>query len=69
LSKRLYRITNPTLLVWGDDDRLLGEVYAQAWSEAISGAELVRIAAAGHMAPYEKPAETSQAITQFLSRR
>ncbi len=23
LSKRLYRITNPTLLVWGDDDRYL----------------------------------------------
>jgi pimeloyl-ACP methyl ester carboxylesterase len=69
LSKRLYRITNPTLLVWGDDDRLLGDAYAQAWSEAISGAELVRIAAAGHMAPYEKPAETAQAITRFLSRR
>ena len=68
LAKRLYRITNPTLLVWGDDDKLLGDVYARAWSDAISGSTSTTIPAAGHMAPYEKPAEVADAIADFLSR-
>jgi len=67
LSKRLYRMTNPTLLVWGSDDKLIGDAYAAAWSSAIAGAQLETIADAGHMAPYEKPAEVAQAIARFLS--
>jgi pimeloyl-ACP methyl ester carboxylesterase len=67
LSKRLYRITNPTLLVWGDSDQLVGDAYAAAWSAAISGSRLVTIPGAGHMAPYEKPAEVSAAIAEFLT--
>ena len=31
VAKRLYRITNPTLLVWGDDDRYVPQPYAEAW--------------------------------------
>lgn len=67
LSKRLYRVTNPTLLVWGDDDKLVGEAYAAAWSAAIGGSTSATIPRAGHMAPYEKPAEVAQAIARFLS--
>jgi pimeloyl-ACP methyl ester carboxylesterase len=69
LSKRLYRITNPTLLVWGSDDKLVGDEYAAAWSAAIAGSTLHTIAGVGHMAPYEKPGEVAQAIARFLSPR
>ncbi len=67
LSKRLYRITNTTLLIWGADDRLVGGPYPDAWASAILGATLVRIADAGHMAPYEKPAEVAKEIAEFLA--
>ncbi len=67
LSKRLYRITNPTLLVWGDDDRYVPRSYADAWQRAIHGAELEIIPEAGHMAPYERPASVADAIGQFLT--
>jgi pimeloyl-ACP methyl ester carboxylesterase len=66
LAKRLYRVTNPTLLVWGDDDKYLPRAYADAWKTAIDGAELEIIPDAGHMAPYERPSEVAAAIEQFL---
>ena len=66
LAKRLYRITNPTLLVWGDDDKYLPAPYADAWRAAIDGAQLEVIADAGHMVPYERPSEVAVAIEQFL---
>ena len=67
LSKRLYRITNPTLLLWGDDDKLLPAPYAEAWAAALPHAWQDTIAAAGHMAPYEQPVATAAAVARFLS--
>ncbi len=66
LSKRLYRITNPTLLVWGDDDRYLPSAYADAWQAAIEGTSLEVIRDAGHMAPYEQPDDVAAVIARFF---
>ena len=66
LSKRLYRITNPTLVVWGDDDRLLPPVYADAWARALPDSTRVTISDAGHMLPYEQPADVAAALATFL---
>ena len=62
VAKRLYRITNPTLLVWGDDDRYVPQPYAEAWRAAIDGAELEIIPEAGHMVPYEQPGDVAGVI-------
>ena len=35
LSKRLYRITNPTLLLWGEHDHLVPPVYAERFQEQL----------------------------------
>ena len=67
LSKRLYRITNPTLVVWGDDDRLLPPPYADAWAAALPAAGRITVRDAGHMVPYEQPAEVASALTTFLN--
>ncbi len=66
LSKRLYRLTNETLVVWGDDDRLLPTPYADAWARALPNATTTTIADAGHLAPYEQPDAVAEAITAFL---
>lgn len=66
LSKRLYRVTNEPLLVWGDDDRLLPPAYAEAWSQALPQATTATIAGAGHLAPYEQPDAVAEAIATFL---
>ncbi len=66
LAKRLYRITSPTLLVWGDDDRYVPSAYADAWQGAIEGASLEVIPGAGHMSPYEQPADVAAVIGRFF---
>ena len=66
LSKRLYRLTNETLLLWGDDDKLLPAPYAEAWSQALPHATTATIPRAGHLAPYEQPDAVAEAIAGFL---
>jgi pimeloyl-ACP methyl ester carboxylesterase len=67
LSKRLYRLTVPTLVVWGREDRLMPPVYADRWSELLPDARLTLIDEAGHMTPYEQPEAVSRAIVSFLA--
>jgi pimeloyl-ACP methyl ester carboxylesterase len=66
LSKRLYRLTAPTLLVWGAGDRLIVPAYATRWKALIPGARVETIAAAGHMLPYEQPEAFVRAVAGFL---
>ncbi|HEY1632479.1 MAG TPA: alpha/beta hydrolase [Rhizomicrobium sp.] len=65
LSQRLYRIKAKTLLIWGDSDKLVSPVYAQAFKKAIKGAELVAIAEAGHMVTVEKPDQVLAALSRL----
>lgn len=66
LSKRLYRVTNPALVLWGESDRLITPVYARAWGEQLPNATVQYVEEAGHMAPYEQPAVVADAIAAFL---
>ena len=65
LASRLYRIKAKTLLIWGEGDKLIPPVYAQAFQRGIAGAEVVMIPQAAHLAPFEKPAEVIGAITRL----
>ena len=67
LSKRLYRLTAPTLLVWGKSDTLIPPVYAEFFKKQIASAEIVEIEQAGHMLPYEQPEEFVRSVTAFLN--
>ena len=62
LISRLYRIKAKTLLIWGDDDKYIAPVYAQAFKKAISGAELLIIPQSGHMVTMERPDQVAAAL-------
>jgi pimeloyl-ACP methyl ester carboxylesterase len=66
LSKRLYRLTADTLVVWGESDRLMPPVYAEQWCSLIPGAELVTVPEAGHMLHLEQPDAVAAAVEKFL---
>jgi pimeloyl-ACP methyl ester carboxylesterase len=66
ISKRLYRVTAPTLVVWGANDKLVPAAYGERWKESIAGARLETIAEAGHMVPYEQPERFVSVVSQFL---
>jgi pimeloyl-ACP methyl ester carboxylesterase len=66
LSKRLYRLTADTLIVWGAADRLIVPAYAKRWAALIPGAREATIESAGHMLPYEQPEAFARVVGEFL---
>jgi pimeloyl-ACP methyl ester carboxylesterase len=67
LRKRLHRITAPTLLVWGGDDRVVPGSYAKRFADALGGPVTLRtIEGAGHLADVDAPAALAAAIGDFL---
>jgi pimeloyl-ACP methyl ester carboxylesterase len=66
VSKRLYRLTAKTLVLWGGADKLIVPAYAERWGRLIPGATVETIADAGHMLPYEQPAAFVGAVSRFL---
>jgi pimeloyl-ACP methyl ester carboxylesterase len=67
LSKRIYRLTAPTLLVWGAQDRLIVPAYAKRWQALVPAARVEVIEGAGHMLPYEQPEAFVDAVVKFLA--
>jgi pimeloyl-ACP methyl ester carboxylesterase len=67
IEKRLGLIQAPTLLLWGEQDRIMPRAYADAFAKGISGPTTIKtIAGAGHLAELDKPADTARAILDFL---
>ena len=67
VSKRLYRLTAPTLVLWGASDRLIVPAYAERWGRLIASARVELIPDAGHMLPYEQPEAFVAAVSRFLA--
>ena len=66
LHKWLHRIDVPTLLVWGDEDKLFPPEYAQAYCKLIPRSKAVIIPECGHLPHVEKPAAFVAAIKDFI---
>ena len=66
LKKRAYRIAAPTLLLWGDDDKLIPAAYAREFTSRIKNSRLEIIKNAGHMLMYEQQEALVGAIRKFL---
>ena len=66
LSRRLRRITAPTLVVWGEQDALAPVEYADDFVAAIADARKLVVPGAGHMVLLERVEEVLGAIDEFL---
>lgn len=65
LRRRLARIAAPTLLAWGEHDRLAPLVCAEAWRKEIPRARLTTFAGSGHVPHLEEPEAVADAIVEF----
>jgi pimeloyl-ACP methyl ester carboxylesterase len=65
---RVSRVTAPTLVVWGRDDRRYPVAMAQRLAREIRGAKL-EIMETGHAPHEEKPRELARLVAQFLEGR
>lgn len=63
--KRLKEIKQPTLILWGREDRILGTKDAAKLNKAIDNSNLVWIEKCGHVPHLEKPQITNDAMKSF----
>jgi len=63
----LGRIAAPTLILTGDQDRLISNEYSREMAALIPHASLVVIPECGHMSPLEQPAAVAAALAGFLA--
>jgi pimeloyl-ACP methyl ester carboxylesterase len=61
-------LTMPTLVMWGDLDRLIPLHVGEAMQADLPSSELVRFAELGHVPHEEAPEETLAAVIAFLER-
>ena len=66
LPRYLHRLTMPTLLVWGNQDRLTPTAQHRTWAEALPNVTVRLFDNAGHLVLDEAPAAVD-AIARFLS--
>ena len=70
LPQRLHRITVPTLLLWGAEDRFVSAgYYGAAYRDGIPGARLETIDSAGHFPHLEAPEALVARVRAFLDER
>ena len=68
LHDRIADLARPTLIVWGDSDKILGIQDAAKFHAAIAHSQLVWVKNCGHVPHLEKPQETAAAILQFVQQ-
>jgi pimeloyl-ACP methyl ester carboxylesterase len=66
LGRRLYRITAPTLIVFGEADAFVPARYAADFAQLIAGSRRTVLTQASHMLPYERPEEILDLIESFV---
>ena len=66
LVRRLRRIKAPTLVVWGDKDKLAPSRYADDFVARIPDARASFVPDAGHMVPYERTKDFVELASEFL---
>jgi pimeloyl-ACP methyl ester carboxylesterase len=66
LDDRLAGVTTPTLVVWGDSDRIADVDYGRAFAKAIPGARFQLLPDTGHLPQIETPEQLLDAVSAFV---
>lgn len=65
-TAQIRRVRQPTLILWGGQDRLLVPTDAERFAHDIPGSRLVLFQPLGHVPQEEDPVSTLAAVKQFL---
>jgi pimeloyl-ACP methyl ester carboxylesterase len=69
LERWLHRISVPTLVIWGENDKLFPKDYAARWGERVPNAKVEIIPSCGHVIAVEKGDVAAQKISSLAGRR
>jgi pimeloyl-ACP methyl ester carboxylesterase len=66
LERWLHRIKLPSLVIWGNDDKVMPPAYAALWKERLPDARLAMVEQCGHLPHIEKAEILSRQVRDFL---
>ena len=66
LARRLHRVTQPVLLVFGAEDRVLPASYRQRFQGNLAQARLEVVAGSGHLVDLDAPQSLARLVAEFL---
>lgn len=69
LRKWLHRIHVPTLLLWGNDDKLVPREYAFAFQQLIPGSKAIVLPECGHLPHVEKGEQFVSELEAFIGEQ
>ncbi len=67
LVDKIGQITQPTLVLWGRQDRILGTQDASRFERTLTQGKLVWVENCGHVPHLEQPQETAAIILRFIA--
>lgn len=68
-AERIAQVKQPTLILWGAQDRLIPPATGQDFARRIAGSQLVVLDGLGHVPQEEDPARSLQPVKAFLGLR
>ncbi|MDX1684790.1 MAG: alpha/beta hydrolase [Saprospiraceae bacterium] len=68
LGERLHKIKAPTLLIWGNNDKVTPPFVGEKFHELIDNSELHFIDKCGHAPMMEEPEQFNEILSAFLKR-
>jgi pimeloyl-ACP methyl ester carboxylesterase len=68
LERWLHRISVPTLVLWGAEDKIFPKDYAARWGERIANAAVEIIPECGHVPMVEKAETTARKVLDLIGR-
>jgi len=66
LAHFLPRVTNPTLIVWGREDRVVPVECGEQYRRLLPNADLTVLERCGHLPPVEQPEIFARLVLDFL---
>ena len=65
-ATRLAAITHPTLVLWGEEDRVFPVAVGEELHRTIKGSRFIRVPKAGHIPQWERPDVVNQELITFI---
>lgn len=66
---RIGTVTHPTLVLWGEEDRVFPIAVGEELHRAISGSRFVRIPHAGHLPQWERPGLVNRSLIEYIQHQ
>lgn len=67
ITQTLTTVSVPTLVIYGEQDKVTGHTESELIAEAINGSIVTVVPGAGHLSNQERPTSFNQKVREFLS--